>query len=200
MIATDKNGWRGSPEYWEKLEKIYAARFRRNSGSYIFVPLAEAQARQGKTEEAIDTLEYGLALLPNSRAGRVALARLYHDAGKTAKARVILEDVVEKWPGAYAAVALLCEIHEKAGDYYPAERMAKDLTIHYPDNGRVKDLAARYEFLAANKRKETEQPCLFAKSAPARRGRGKTADPRQKTLFALESMLSNINKLKQEKT
>jgi len=147
MVKTKPAGWKGSPAYWRKLADIYSARFRANPGSYLYVPLADALMNLGRLDDAIETLEYGLALLPSSRAAQVLLAQLYYDVGRKEKSRVILEGVVERWPDVPAAVSLLCKIYEKEGAFRAAKMISLALLDYYPDAPYVRNLVAHYEQL-----------------------------------------------------
>ncbi len=148
MADATTDTWRGSAEYWEKLAENYAALYKENTRSYIYVPLADALANLEKTDEAIEILEYGLALLPNSRAGKVLLAQLYYDVGEIAKSRKLLVEIVDKNPDLPAAVSLLCKIYEREGAYIKADNMASELARYYPESSYVKSLAERYRSLS----------------------------------------------------
>ncbi len=216
MARPDPDNWRGSDQYWEKLVEIYSAKFDSNSHSYIFVSLADAQANLGRVEEAIETLEYGLALLPNSRAARVLLAQLYYDRGKAEKAREILVEVVDRWPDTLAAVSLLCRIYEKEGNIDTAKEISGTLMNYYPDSPFVKKMAAHYETLGAasemtfapapDRILQLEAPQgafadILSTNGDTGESREKAASRpngqgRRKTLLALESILSQITRLR----
>ncbi len=234
--------WRGSAPYWEKLAKIYALKLKTNRRSYIYISLADALVNLGRVDEAIETLEYGLALLPESRAAKVMLAQLHYDLGAVEKAKIILEEVVNKWPDVPAAVSLLCKIYQKQGAHHSAWLVSESLLDYYPDSTFVQKLAS--DCKAANGPSEMafsiskmDIPPLKVDTDPdnagtrrdsdyAKRGadnyantnlmagadsghsdtsglrmrRKKSEDkkPRQETLFALETMLCQISRLKEE--
>jgi len=133
--------WRGSAPYWEKLVKIYTFKLKADRRSYVYIPLADALANLGRVDEAIETLEYGLALLPESRVAKVMLAQLHYDLGAMAKAKIILEEVVNKWPDVPAAVSLLCKIYQKQGANHSAWLVSESLLDYYPDSAFVQKLA-----------------------------------------------------------
>jgi len=181
MAKNIPDNWRGSNEYWEKLIKIYSAKFRLNPQSYIYLPLADALASVGRKEEAIETLEYGMALTPKRRASKILLAQLYYDTGNMQKARVILEKAVSLWPDTPAAVALLCRIYEKENNLYSAHMLSANLVNYYPDSGYVKSLAAKFARLAPAGRKrpaKAPRPLAVEILAESRDNEGKRASAR----------------------
>lgn len=148
--------WRGSQEYWEKLADIYSGMFRDNPRSYVFVPLADALYHAGMASKAADTLEIGLAILPNNRAGMVLLARLRREAGDTAGAKALLLDIVNRWPDNTAAVTMLCGIYEEEGLFAEAKRLASVLLDHFPDARQVARLDGKYSALAEERREPSQ--------------------------------------------
>jgi tetratricopeptide (TPR) repeat protein len=155
--------WKGSQEYWEKLAQIYSGMFRDNPRSYIFVPLADALYNAGMASQAMDTLEMGLAILPNSRAGMVLLARLRKEAGDTGGAKALLLDVVCRWPDNTSAVTMLCGIYRGEGLFAEAKRIASVLLDYFPDAKRAQNLYGKYSALAENSMK----PSPIRATAPA---------------------------------
>jgi len=159
MASPEAASWKGSKEYWEKLAVIYSEILRHAPGSNIFVPLADALFNLGKTAEAIETLELGVALNPNNRAGKILLAQLKYDTGAVDEARNILEEVAKKWPDATAAVFLLSKMHERDGNLESAWKLSSALLDYFPDASFIKKLAARHEkLLKAVKYEEKEAP------------------------------------------
>ena len=148
--------WRGSQEYWEKLADIYSGKFRENPRSYVFVPLADALYHAGMASKAVETLEMGLAILPNNRAGMVLLARLRKEAGDNAGAKALLLDIVNRWPDNTAAVAMLCGIYEEEGLFAEAKRLASVLLDYFPDSKRVARLCGKYSALAEERREPSQ--------------------------------------------
>lgn len=142
--------WRNSRAYWEKLVEVYSAMLRERRRSYIFVPLAEAQWRIGEADKAIETLEDGLALMPNSRAGMVMLARIKNDTGDVSGAKRILEEVVGRWPDVPAAVLMLSRIYENEGNFDAAREISGRLLDYFPDADPVKEAAERFAPLEEN--------------------------------------------------
>ncbi len=147
--------WKGSQEYWEKLAETYSGMFKKNPRSYIYVPLADALYHAGMASKATDTLEMGLALLPNSRAGMTLLARLRSETGDTAGAKALLLDVVSRWPDNTAAVTMLCKIYEEEGLFNEAKRLSSVLLDHFPDARQVARLNEKYSVLAEDRREPT---------------------------------------------
>ena len=195
-------GWKGSPAYWEKLAEIYSARFELDRNSYYYIPLADALASMGKVDEAIEALELGVALTTPRRAALVLLAQLYYDKGDKDKARRILIPLVERWPDVCAGVALLCKLHEQEGKYIEADNLARQLLHYYPDSRYVHSLVERYDRLAREAvirqavAHDEKQRAHHAHGGARRGGTRRAPDGRQAQLFALESMLSNIGKLR----
>jgi len=144
MSKTKTEEWRGSAEYWAKLVEVYSAMLRANRQSYIYIPLAGALEKVGRTREAIDTLEDGLAMMPESRSAMSMLGRLKYDSGDIEGARAILTKVVGRWPDVTAAVFLLCRIYEREGDIASALKASDALLDYYPDSRRVQELVDRY--------------------------------------------------------
>ncbi|MBI4829508.1 MAG: tetratricopeptide repeat protein [Nitrospinae bacterium] len=195
-------GWKGTPAYWEKLVEIYTARCALDRNSYYYIPLADALASLGKVDEAIEALELGVALTTPRRAAMVLLAQLYYDKGDKDKARRILIPLVERWPDVCAGVVLLCKLYEQEGKHIEADNLARRLEHHYPNSRYVHSLVERYDRLARealirqaverDERQRAHHTHAAARRNPARRA----PDGRQEQLFALESMLSNIGKLR----
>ena len=125
--------------------------FRENPRSYIFVPMADALYNAGMASQAADTLEMGLALLPNSRAGMTLLARLRNEAGDAAGAKALLLDVVSRWPDNTAAVTMLCGIYEGEGLFSEAQTLSSVLLDYFPDVKQVARLHDKYSALAKDR-------------------------------------------------
>lgn len=155
--------WKGSQEYWEKLAQIYSGMFRDNPRSYVFVSLAGALYHAGMAGKAAETLEMGLAIMPNSRAGMTLLARLRNEAGDMAGAKALLLDIVSRWPDNTAAVTMLCGIYEGEGLFAEAKALATVLLDHFPDAKQVQRLYGKYAAIAG---KMIESPPIPA-TAPA---------------------------------
>lgn len=161
--------WRGSQEYWEKLADIYSGMFRENPRSYVFVPLADALYHAGMASKATDTLEMGLAILPNNRAGMVLLARLRKEAGDAAGAKALLLDIVSRWPDNTAAVTMLCGIYEEEGFFAEAKRLASVLFDYFPDAKQIVRLYGKYSALAEDRREPSAihaEPAVFTQTEP----------------------------------
>jgi hypothetical protein len=143
--------WKGSQQYWEQLAETYSGMFRENPRSYIFVPMADALYNAGMASQAADTLETGLALLPNSRAGMTLLARLRNEAGDAAGAKALLLDVVSRWPDNTAAVTMLCGIYEGEGLFSETQTLSSVLLDYFPDVKQVARLHDKYSALAKDR-------------------------------------------------
>ncbi|MBI5813987.1 MAG: hypothetical protein HZB29_00055 [Nitrospinae bacterium] len=168
MTASAAAGWKGSPEYWEELARIYSQKFREKPGSYIFVPLADALFNLGKMSEAIETLKMGVALKPGSRAGKTLLAQLLYDNGDEAAARGLLEEIAAKWPDSTAAVFLLCKIYERDGLVAEALRLSTTLMDYFPGSRFVQKLVERHEkIIAAHGRPDADGAMAVAEAAIA---------------------------------
>lgn len=225
MAASASDKWKGSVKYWEKLAAIYLAKFDANPHSYLYLPLADAQMNLGQIDKAISTLEYGLALMPRSRAAKVLLAQLYYDTGQEGKAKNLLVDVVDRWPDVLAAVSLLCRIYKKEGDINSARTISREVSYYYPDSPFVQEMADSYQSMIKKEAEAAEAPDEterqekiedgFAdivveeavafqepgESTPgsngSRNGRVMT-EKKRKTLAALESMLDRITRIRNE--
>ena len=148
MDDSGSTRWKGSQEYWEKLADVYSGMFRDNPRSYIFVPLADALYHVGMASKAVDTLEMGLAILPNSRAGMVLLARLRNETGDVAGAKALLLDIVSRWPDNTSAVTMLCGIYKGEGLFAEAKTLASVLLDYFPDAKQAQKLYGKYSALA----------------------------------------------------
>lgn len=148
MDDSGSTRWKGSQEYWEKLAQIYSGMFRDNPRSYIFVSLADALYNAGMASKAVDTLEMGLAMLPNSRAGMALLARLRNEAGDITGAKALLLDIVSRWPDNTSAVTMLCGIYKGEGLFAEAKSLASVLLDYFPDAKQAQRLYGKYSALA----------------------------------------------------
>lgn len=227
MAASTSDNWKGSVKYWEKLAAIYSAKFDSNPYSYLYVPLADAQMNLGQVDKAINTLEYGLALMPGSRAAKVLLAQLYYDAGQVGKAKNLLVEVVGRWPDVLAAVSLLCRIYEKEGDIISARAISRKVSYYYPDSPFVQKMADSYESMIEKETEAAEAPaeaekqekmdndftdiqaedpvgfqasCESASRSDDSRNGGAMTGKKRKALVALESMLDRITRIRNERT
>ena len=165
MDDSGSTRWKGSQEYWEKLAEIYSGMFRDNPRSYVFVPLADALYNAGMASQAADTLEMGLAMLPNSRAGMALLARLRKETGDTGGAKALLLDIVSRWPDNTSAVTMLCGIYKGEGLFAEAKTLASVLLDYFPDSKRAQKLYGKYSALAENSMGPS--PIRAAAPAPA---------------------------------
>jgi hypothetical protein len=91
----------------DKLEKQY----RKNPGSRLFFPLAEAYRNNGEFEQAIELYRQGLDKHPNYISARVSLGRALMAVNKSGEARIELEQVVSSVPENLMAHKLLAEIY-----------------------------------------------------------------------------------------
>lgn len=217
MSKPEQDNWRGSWEYWAKLAEIYKARLRKNRRSYIYVPLAEALCALGETEEAMETLEDGLALAPDSRAAMIMLARLRREKGDRDGAKSLLTEVISRWPDALAAVETLCGIYEEEGDAARALALAEGLRDYFPDTKEVGELISRYERIleredarAVRDGEGSAGPLemelsigpgmigqLEGEAAQAAKDNGAMEKSRQDKLYRLERMLDRVLRLKE---
>jgi len=221
MTESASDNWKGSVKYWEKLTAIYSAKYDSNPYSYIYLPLADALANLGKVDKAIDTLEYGLALAPGSRAAKVFLAQLYYDTGKEGKAKKLLIEVVDRWPDVLAGVSLLCRIYKKQGDIKSAQAISRKVSYYYPDSPFVQKMADSYISAPEKEAEVFEIPAetekyegmddgftdvaaqeaampLVSSQSGSPNGRAMIGEKR-KTLLVLESMLDRITMIRNER-
>jgi len=227
MSASASNNWKGSIKYWEKLTAIYSAKYDSNRYSYFYLPLADAFANLGKVDKAIDTLEYGLALMPGSRAAKVLLAQLYYDTGREGKAKKLLIEVVDRWPDVLAAVSLLCKIYEKQGEIESARAISRKVSYYYPDSPFVQKMADSYESMIEKEAEIFDVPAKTERNEEIEDGfadvmveevvlspasvdesaSGVNVSPnggamrgeKRKALVALESMLDRITRIRNER-
>ena len=199
MAKIEQETWRKSPEYWSKLASVYSAKLKANRRSYIYIPLAEAMARLGRTGEAIETLEDGLALLPGSRAAMVLLGRLRRESGDVEGAKAILEKAVARWPDVTAAVFMLCDIYDQEGNLEAAARISSTLADYFPDAQSVRELALRYRKAPENEPgRDGEEAAGAGPPSEEREQVGSDFGfvSRDRVVFELESMLERIYHLR----
>ncbi|MDH5639289.1 MAG: tetratricopeptide repeat protein [Nitrospinota bacterium] len=178
--------------YWERLAEEYKDRMRENPRSYVYVPLADALVYLGRINEAIEALSWGLTHLPESRAAKIMLAELLYDIGDVTGARLLLEDVVARWPDLLEAASLLCRIYETEGNIETAGMLAESLLDYYPNSSSVKEMV---EYYARQSPSRAPEPPERA-PAPVNMENKLKKDGE---LSALETILENIDHLKVEK-
>ena len=91
-------------------------RLETDSGSRLFVQLAEEYRRMGRLDEALGVLEKGLQEHPGYVSAQVALARVRLDRGEAPAASTVLEGVVARDPTHLVAAKLLVEARLQCGD------------------------------------------------------------------------------------
>jgi len=87
----------------------------RDPKSTMFVPLAEEYRKQGRLEEATETLKRGLMVQPLYSTGRVALGKVLMEREMLQEAREEFERVVDAMPENIAARKKLAEIYSRLG-------------------------------------------------------------------------------------
>ena len=190
--------------YWEGLVEEYKDLMRDNPRSYVYVPLADALVYLGRINEAIEALSWGLTHLPESRAAKIMLAELLYDIGDMAGARLLLEDVVGRWPDLLEAASLLCRIYEMEGEIESAGTLAESLLDYYPNSSSVKEMVQYYtpqsppRAIAPTER--AIAPTAMEKELTDSRlsGGSETDEEKGGELRALETILENIDHIKIE--
>lgn len=81
-----------------------------------YVPLAEAQVRLRRFDDAVRTLDRAAAVAPKEWTIRLARAELYRDLGMWREARVAAEEALALRPGAEAALKIRDQAREKLGN------------------------------------------------------------------------------------
>lgn len=99
----------------EEIEKL-KARVERDSGSKLFLPLAEEYRKSGMLDEAIAVILRGLEQQPDYVSARVALGRLYLEKEMAEEAKAEFEKVVEIIPDNLFSHKKLAEIYRERGD------------------------------------------------------------------------------------
>jgi len=190
--------WKYNDAYWERLVEVYKEQLRENPKSYAYVPLADALTYLGRIEEAIEALTWGLTHLADSRAAKVMLAQLLYDIGDVAGAKLLLEDVTDRWPDVTEAASLLCKIYESEGDGESAKLKSATLLDYYPDSAPIRKMAEYYGKKAAMDAAApagwTEPQRPAAQHQPAAGEGGAAAG----ALPELERMLDGIMAMKEE--
>lgn len=75
----------------------------------VFAPLADLLRAEGRLEEALVILEEGLTVHPGYVSGRVVLGRTLLESGQSARAREVLQGVLETDPENLVVLSLLVE-------------------------------------------------------------------------------------------
>jgi putative PEP-CTERM system TPR-repeat lipoprotein len=141
--------------------------------------LAEAQLRQGKSQEAAATSELLLEAAPKSPFAKMMRAQAAAGAGDLATARTLLEEAVSADPENAQARTMLGLVNLQQGNLGQAEMHLANVVARNPDNVRAQQLLAsvRSQLQTPEQSLEALKPAL---GRPA-------ADP---ALFALASQLS----------
>jgi putative PEP-CTERM system TPR-repeat lipoprotein len=141
--------------------------------------LAEAQLRQGKTEEAAKTSDELLKAAPKSSFAKLLRAQAAAGAGDLATARMLLEETVSADPDNAQARIMLGVVNMQQGNLGQAEMHLARVVARDPDNVRAQQLLASVR----SQLQSPEQSLDALKPALDRSG----ADP---SLLALASQLS----------
>ncbi len=122
-------------------------RLEADASSRGFLQAAEEHRRQGEVAEAIELLLAGLEKHPNYISAQVALGRCYLEAGEVAKARRVLERVVDQDVTHMVAAKLLVEVHLQRSDSAQALRQLDLYSVLNNSDPDIEPLRQRIEAL-----------------------------------------------------
>lgn len=140
---------------------LFRQRLADDPRSGVFVPLAELLAVGGEVDEAVGVLEEGLNRNPDSIPGRVVLGRVLLTAGRSARGREVLGEVLAADPQNLVARRLLADDCRGRGDWDAAVGHLEGLVGDDPGNERwEKELAEARAQVAG--RATAQPPAGFA--------------------------------------
>ncbi|THJ16331.1 MAG: tetratricopeptide repeat protein [Nitrospira sp. CG24B] len=87
----------------------------KDSGSKVFIPLAEEYGKAGMWEEAVAVLEDGLKIYPGFITAMVALGRAYEQMNQPVKAKALLEESIKLSPDNLRAHRTLAKLYAAQG-------------------------------------------------------------------------------------
>ena len=119
-------------------------RLELDSGSRLFLALAEEYRKSGRPTEALSTLQKGLLAHPNYLSAQVALGRAYLEAGQATEAIATFSKVLAADPGNLLSAKSLADIHLARGDSLEAIKKYKLYRALSGDRS-VEDVIARLE-------------------------------------------------------
>jgi predicted Zn-dependent protease len=140
---------------------LFRQRLSDDPRSGVFVPLAELLAVSGDVDEAVGVLEEGLARNPGSVPGRVVLGRVLLTAGRSARGREVLGEVLAADPQNLVARRLLADDCRGRGDWDAAVGHLAGLVADDPGNERWEKELAEARGQAAG-RAAAQPPAGFA--------------------------------------
>jgi tetratricopeptide (TPR) repeat protein len=95
-------------------------RLARDPRSLAFAPLADLYRKAGRTREAIELCQAGLARFPHYVTARLILAKAYLDEGREEAALAEVRAILAARPREAEAHRLASEIHRRAGRFAEA--------------------------------------------------------------------------------
>ncbi|MBI5787752.1 MAG: tetratricopeptide repeat protein [Candidatus Schekmanbacteria bacterium] len=116
----------------EALE-VYLTRFKQDSDSIVFFPLAKAYLKAGETAQAIEVCREGLVKHPYYWGARVVLAKAYLKLNKISEAKEELEKVNKIVPNNVLAAKMLAQIYLREGELYKAVLCYRTISAFYPE-------------------------------------------------------------------
>ncbi len=125
-----------------RLESL-RARWQADTGSRVFLQLADEYRRLGRNADAAGVLEEGLRANPTHPAARVALGRCRLELGQTAEAIRELETVLESDPTQMVAYRLLVEAYLREGRAELARQRLRVYSLLNDSDPEIADLRRR---------------------------------------------------------
>lgn len=139
----------------ERLEAL-RERWEADSGSRVFLQLADEYRRLGRTEEAARVLEEGLEASPNHLAAQVALGRCHLELGRPEEAATLLEGVIESDPTQMVAYRLLVDAYLRQGRADEARQRLRIYGLLNDSDPEIAELRRRIGELDRSRPEEPE--------------------------------------------
>jgi tetratricopeptide (TPR) repeat protein len=114
----------------------------KESGSKVFIPLAEEYGKAGMWEEAVAVLEDGLKTYPGFITAMVALGRAYEQMNQPIKAKAILEEAIKLSPDNLRAHRILIKLYTAQGANEAAIRSCNVILSIHPHDQEALSLRA----------------------------------------------------------
>ena len=114
----------------------------KDSGSKVFIPLAEEYGKAGMWEEAVAVLEDGLKIYPGFITAMVALGRAYEQMNQPVKAKALLEESIKLSPDNLRAHRTLAKLYAAQGAKEAAIRSCNVILSINPHDQEALSLCA----------------------------------------------------------
>ena len=167
-------------ERLESLRARWESGKESDTGSAVFLQLADEYRRLGRAEDAVAVLEEGLGRNPNHPAALVALGRCRLELGRPEEASEVLERVIAADPTQMVAYRLLVEAYVERGMAEEARQRLRVYGLLNDADPEIADLRRRIGEIERRHRDdpagsgapaaavpETESPCEIAEPPEA---------------------------------